>query len=54
MVKILDLQGRIIRTQLVTSETEKVLFGRGDLQAGIYLVSLEAQGFHQIKKVVVH
>ena len=51
---MLDLQGRMIQTQLVTPETEKIIFERGDLQAGIYLISLELQGFHQIKKVVVH
>ena len=54
IIKILDLQGRMIQTQLVTPETDKVILERGDLQSGIYLISLEVQGFHQIKKVVVH
>ena len=54
LIKILDLQGKVIRTQLITPETKRILFERGDLKAGIYLVSLEAQGFNQIKKVLVH
>ena len=54
IIKIIDLQGRVVRTQIVATETEKILIERGDLQAGIYLVSLEAQGLHQIKKIVVH
>ena len=54
LIKILDLQGKVIQTQLVAPETEAILFERGDLQAGIYLVSLESQGFNQIKKILVH
>ena len=54
LIKVLDLQGKVIRTQLITPETKRILFERGDLKAGIYLVSLEAQGFNQIKKVLVH
>ena len=54
LIKILDLQGRVLRTQLVAPETEKILFKRGDLHAGIFLISLEATGIHQIKKIVVH
>ena len=52
-VNVLDLQGKLVRSYHVASGTSQILFERGDLQSGIYLVSIEAQGFHEMKKILI-
>jgi len=52
-VNVLDLQGKLVRSYLVAAGTSQILFERGDLQSGIYVVSIEAQGFHEMKKILI-
>ncbi len=52
-VKVLDLQGKLVRSYHVGSGTSQVLFERGDLQSGIYLVSIETKDFIEMKKILI-
>ena len=52
-VKILDLQGKLLRSYHVAAGTPRISFERGNLKSGIYLVSIEAQGFNQMKKILI-
>ena len=52
-VKVLDLQGKLVRSYHVASGTSQILFERGDLQSGIYLVSIETKDFIEMKKILI-
>ena len=52
-VKFLDLQGKLVRSYHVASGTSQILFERGDLQSGIYLVSIETKDFIEMKKILI-
>jgi hypothetical protein len=53
LVKVLDLQGKLVRSYHVAAGTHQLLFERGNLKAGIYLVSIEAGDFNEMKKILI-
>ena len=52
-VKVLDLQGKLVRSYHLASGTSQILFERGDLQSGIYLVSIETKDFIEMEKILI-
>ncbi|NQW28744.1 MAG: T9SS type A sorting domain-containing protein [Flammeovirgaceae bacterium] len=53
ILTMMDLQGKILREYELEASTNQLLFEKGDLKSGIYLVRLESAGIHQIKKIYI-
>jgi hypothetical protein len=55
MVKVMDVQGKVVREEKIQTPNQygNVKFDLSDVEAGVYLVNIQTEGYTETKKLVV-
>jgi hypothetical protein len=55
VVKVMDVQGKVVREETIKTPNQygNVKFDLSDVEAGVYLVNIQTEGYTETKKLVV-